>query len=480
MDAASVQEILAAIRAVIASNATATTAAAQAATAATDAANAATNAVTAHAGGGGGATVNTDTSPYSGNALDLGSKIGSTLYFQASKPLGTLFTSKPETFFLFLQDLTERVEECQWNSSTHNILTISKGNPAVTYDIIGDYGRLTLQDVNTAREAREAGTDDRAKQNARQLYICLYASCDELTKSRMLSNDLKRDGPTLLIHMLKSTFTANFQHAQATRLELQKMHPKTFGYDLPKIHASLKLKFEMIRAGSTKQDPLNFESEFYHYVFAVYALIKSPQEFVHFIYTIRMESDRSATPMPLSEVMLRTEIKQKELEHRLAWKPDDQNPEDRLRTNIVAMLGTHNPDPGGAPKGKTNRTPNSSKQNTDGKWTERDNPPFIEEPGKPGDTKDWEGKTWHYCTGQHRYRWVIHSPEKCKKPASGSGAHAQLASNGAAPPGASDQPAQVKLDRASVMQAMQAVNQSGINDEEEAAAAFLSFLEADG
>ena len=221
MDAASVQEILAAIRAVIASNATATTAAAQAATAATDAANAATNAVTAHAGGGGGATVNTDTSPYSGNALDLGSKIGSTLYFQASKPLGTLFTSKPETFFLFLQDLTERVEECQWNSSTHNILTISKGNPAVTYDIIGDYGRLTLQDVNTAREAREAGTDDRAKQNARQLYICLYASCDELTKSRMLSNDLKRDGPTLLIHMLKSTFTANFQHAQATRLELQ-------------------------------------------------------------------------------------------------------------------------------------------------------------------------------------------------------------------------------------------------------------------
>jgi hypothetical protein len=42
-------------------------------------------------------------------------------------------------------------------------------------------------------------------------------------------------------------------------------------------------------------------------------------------------------------------------------------------------------------------------------------PPFAKSDGKEGDTKEWNGKTYHYCSGKHAdgVHWVIHKPADC-------------------------------------------------------------------
>ena len=297
--------LLTSLQQAIVDNATATATATAAATAANAAANAATAAATAATDGGGTAhPSNTSIIPYTGAALNLSSKIGSHLYLEAKKPLSCLFTGKPDTFLVFLQELKERIEECEWNSTAHGIFTINKNS--VDYNILEDYGRLTFLDVELARAARELSEDDRAKQNAKVMYISLFATCDDDTKKSFSTLDLHRDGPTILLRMLKSTFTANFQHAQYIRQALHKVRPKTFGYDIPKLNNDLKFKFEMVRAGSPKQDATNFDPEFSFYLYQAYESIKSPLAWIQFIINMKQETARgtktiiSAMKMPSS------------------------------------------------------------------------------------------------------------------------------------------------------------------------------------
>ena len=51
----------------------------------------------------------------------------------------------------------------------------------------------------------------------------------------------------------------------------------------------------------------------------------------------------------------------------------------------------------------------SSSQNTKNADKEKKTPPFAQKQGKLGDTKQWNGKTYHFCPTSHKHsHWHTH------------------------------------------------------------------------
>jgi len=107
--------------------------------------------------------------PYEGDEL-LNDKNGSTLFFEACKPLHTTFTGKAEDLPLFLVDLKERAAMCCWNKGNHDILTINLNNKALK--LLDNYGIITEDAVKDAANDRQVTGTVRAKQNALMMHNC--------------------------------------------------------------------------------------------------------------------------------------------------------------------------------------------------------------------------------------------------------------------------------------------------------------------
>ena len=45
---------------------------------------------------------------------------------------------------------------------------------------------------------------------------------------------------------------------------------------------------------------------------------------------------------------------------------------------------------------------------------DKKSPPFANSPGKRGDTKQWNGKTYYWCPANHKHsHWHTHKVEEC-------------------------------------------------------------------
>ena len=155
---------------------------------------------------------------YEGDALDLSSRTRTSLFQKGSEPLTTKFTGKVKDLHLFLTNLKDHAETCRWNSPTHGILSLTRGAPPVTYNLLKDYGKVTNDQVKAACMTCMTGPDIRAKQNSQMMYECLSNSIIDEAKAVMASSDLDfyEDGPVLFFHIMNQLFTATFLNAQAT------------------------------------------------------------------------------------------------------------------------------------------------------------------------------------------------------------------------------------------------------------------------
>ena len=104
-------------------------------------------------------------SPYEGNALDLSSRTGTSLFQKDSKALASKFTGKVEDLHLFLADLKDRSETSRWNSTTHGIISLVISG--TTYNLLDDYGKVNTTHIETAHVTRVGAGDVRAPQNAK-------------------------------------------------------------------------------------------------------------------------------------------------------------------------------------------------------------------------------------------------------------------------------------------------------------------------
>ena len=127
---------------------------------------------------------------------------------------------------MFLADLKDRSKTCQWNSTTHGIISLVISG--TTYNLLDDYGKVNATQIETARVARVGAGDIRARQNAQTMYECLKNSITDDAKSALASRELNfhEDGPTLFFHIVNQLFTATFSNTQATRDKLAEFHPK--------------------------------------------------------------------------------------------------------------------------------------------------------------------------------------------------------------------------------------------------------------
>ena len=156
------------------------------------------------------------TSPYEGGPLDLASWHGSSLFCDGAQVLATKFTRKVNALQLFLADLKTRAKTRRWDHPTHGILMVVVDG--TEYNLLDDYGKITDLQVEADWVAHNAvDASPQAKQNSQMMYECLMASITEEAKLTLASRDQEfhEDGPSLFYHMVSQLFTATFSNAQA-------------------------------------------------------------------------------------------------------------------------------------------------------------------------------------------------------------------------------------------------------------------------
>ena len=94
------------------------------------------------------------TSPYEGGPLDLASWHGSSLFRDGAQALASKFPGKVNALQLFLADLKTRAKTCRWDHPTHGILTVAAAG--TKYNLLDDYGKITDAQVEASRVAHNA------------------------------------------------------------------------------------------------------------------------------------------------------------------------------------------------------------------------------------------------------------------------------------------------------------------------------------
>jgi hypothetical protein len=323
--------------------------------------------------------------------LDLSSKVGQSLYQEGSKPLDAKFSGKPEELFVFIANLKRRTQECYWNSAAHGILTITVNGEYL--NLLGDYGQLTTAQVEAARVIRDAGANNRSRQNALMMSKCVYDSLTDHARTGLISEGVPQDGPTLVYQVVTATFTATFLHAQATRNALQALSPKTFQYDIRKVNNYARVAFNAIRSAlQNGQEVSNQEALFYF--LTAYKKIKTPKAWLFHITFLESQAG-SLSNYPFTTLMAEGAKKYSDLKDTGEWKPSDKSPEE----HILAMFAQSKADQSkGNSRGETQGRGGRGGRSTTTTNPARPLPPFSEEKGKEGDTREWEGKTWNYCS----------------------------------------------------------------------------------
>ena len=83
---------------------------------------------------------------YKGNALDLSSRTGTSLFQKGCEALASKFTGKVEDLHLFLADLKVCFKTCRWNSTTHGIISLIISG--TTYNLLDDYGKVNATQID--------------------------------------------------------------------------------------------------------------------------------------------------------------------------------------------------------------------------------------------------------------------------------------------------------------------------------------------
>ena len=347
------------------------------------------------------------TSPYKGGPLDLASWHRSSLFRDGAQALASKFSGKVNALQLFLANLKTRAKTCRWDHLTHGILMVAAAG--TEYNLLNDYGKITDAQVEAARAARiTADASPRAKQNSQMMYECLMASITEEAKSALASRDQEfhEDGPSLFYHVVSQLFTATFSSAQATQDNLADFHPKQFRYDVIQVNNYISSAMMTLKAASSAGGTIT-DQEILYFQFKVYKKIKAPAEWTtHILF---LESTIASTPGYTPETLFNeTQAKYTTLLNQGLWKPSDKTPEEQILAMVVQQQQAKK-----SPNNSTKSKP-SSGQSSKTMEKEKKNPPFANSPGKLGDMKQWNGKTYYWCPANHKHsHWHTHKVEEC-------------------------------------------------------------------
>ena len=86
----------------------------------------------------------THVSPYEGDALDLSSQTGTSLFQNGCTALASKFTGKVEDLLLFLADIHNHVQTCHWNAMGMPFSpSLSAWTPSISSKIMASYLQIS-------------------------------------------------------------------------------------------------------------------------------------------------------------------------------------------------------------------------------------------------------------------------------------------------------------------------------------------------
>ena len=150
--------------------------------------------------------------------LDWTNPVHTKQYYKATSPLDSTekFDGQPNKIHLFLAHVEDRAQQFNWQS----ILTIPVGLPPTSYNLICNYGWMSLQDVQ-AKALTYVRMQGREAQDSYMLYNFLIESLmdsfkpqvllyeQDYTITRMGGQPAMKDGPTLLKRLIMLTYIDN-------------------------------------------------------------------------------------------------------------------------------------------------------------------------------------------------------------------------------------------------------------------------------
>ena len=150
-------------------------------------------------------------------------------YSKATSPLDSTekFDGQPNKIRLFLTHVEDRAQQFIWQS----ILTIPVGFPPASYNLVRNYGQMSLQDIQ-AKALTYVGIQGREAQDSYMLYNFLIELLTDSFKVHVLLYKLDytitpmggqpamKDGPTLLKRLIMLTYIDN----RATTAHIRETH----------------------------------------------------------------------------------------------------------------------------------------------------------------------------------------------------------------------------------------------------------------
>jgi hypothetical protein len=368
------------------------------------------------------------------NILDYSKPEPAKLFRAAIAPLeGDAYDGTPENLKGFLDRLQQKAADYTWLDTVLKI-QVSPGPPAVTRNLIDDYGNITLEQVQTQAKTYiglEGGS--RTWQNSHQMKTCIFDSLTTAFQNRVNLEKAKWhiDGHPDGACLLKVVISLAYIDTQATsafiRTELTRMDTKiaSLNYDIKKFNAWVKGQVSALAArGETTSD-------------LIVNLFKGYEAVPDRVFKDYIEQKKSnfeeGSAITSDELM---QLAQNKFEGRVLAKTwnaptDEQEQIIALEARIESLqsknkalnkrgnTGKGTPKGKQQPKGARGRNSNNNKKgkggqndndymNALGKWA------WLKIPPKQGETKKmFEGKEFLWC--KNHLRWGRHSTAKCKK-----------------------------------------------------------------
>ena len=346
--------------------------------------------------------------------FDLSTRAASQAYTEICAPLKDEWDGHVETFPSFIVSLQDRAAEGKWNAAAPNgILTF--GTAPAEHNILTNYHSVTDAAITAAHTARR---DIRAIQNSTAMFKCIKASIKGTLRDTIFTQSgnlpANTDGPTLFKKLTSFTSVASLQLSLLSFNTITSLNPFDYAFNISSINTKLMQLFVLC----TTQHRILDDNERIQHTLNVYSKIQQPEVWAQWTRTkVDLFDENQITVC--QDFMNTAVVKYNKIN---STENGFKGSVHTVQEDIVALIATKVKKPQIKKKRKPQEDdvddkPPKKKQFSKGSppWLKH----FKDENGnkyKIGDTKDFKGKTFHYCdTPNHRDRakWHTHAAADC-------------------------------------------------------------------
>ena len=344
------------------------------------------------------------------NALDLGSRAGETAFKQVCAKLDTTWDGTPAGFPPCLTAARVRAREGRWDAAGNTGICTVAGN-----NIFTAYHQITEAQATAAFQAR---LNDRAVQNAKAFFRALKQSITGTLHATLFGQfanaPTNEDGVFLWIRLTRFTITSSIHLSVTAFQEILEFSPEVHNYHIPTINTKLLHLFVL---ATTPHRQVGQPERIQHTV-TVYGRIQQPQSWATWV-SHQIDRIEEGAITNHQDFMNAAALKYAKIHAKEGGFHASTN---TIQEDIVAMMAKAKRSRNNAPRGGGPDKDGTANDTA----TESKRPPFLkhykvsEEANakkfKVGDTKVWNGVTYHYCDSPNhrgRIRWHKHKAEEC-------------------------------------------------------------------